>query len=177
MNQVRSWLSRALIALVTAAAISLPWIQAAVSDHLWGQATDTADEQLVVASGAGDLGAMKSAFQAGASSNCTFRPGMTVLMNASARGDQRAVELLLDRGASVNAADLHGNTALMYAAMLDHGSVVTALLQHGAEPDRPNVFGITPVECAVEYGAESAERELRRAMNLESMGERNKKEI
>src|SRR5262245_38587000 len=123
MSQVRSWLSRALIALVIGAAMLLPWIQAAVSDHLWGQSTDTADEQLVVASGAGDLGATKSALDVGASPDSTFQSGMTALMSASARGDQRVVELLLDHGADVNATDPNGDTALMYAAMFDHSAI------------------------------------------------------
>jgi ankyrin repeat protein len=167
MNRVRSWLSRALIALVIAAAMSLPWIQAAVRDQLWDQTSGSASEQLVVASGAGDLDAMESALRAGASPDSTFQSGMTVLMNASARGDQRVVELLLDCGAHVDAVDPNGNTALTYAAMLDHVSIVTVLLQHGAEPDRANMFGNTPIDCAIEFNSQHAQRLLRRAMNSE----------
>jgi ankyrin repeat protein len=162
MNRVRSWLASALLALVLAAAVSLPWIQAALMNLFCGPARGSATEQLVNAAGAEDRDAMESAIRSGASPDSALQTSVTALMSAAARGDRRVVEFLLARGADPNATDRHGRSAVVYAAMFDHELVLTVLLKHGADPYRRDDDEKSAIDHAAEYGAVIAEQVLRR---------------
>jgi ankyrin repeat protein len=135
MVQVRSCLSRALISLVIAAAVMLPWIQAALVDRLSSAAPASPS----------------------ASPNSMHWAGITPLMSAAAQGDQPAVETLLAHGADVKAVDPCGRTALTFAAMFDRAELIELLLAHGADPDRRDIDGQTALDRAAEFGAQSAE--------------------
>ena len=68
-------------------------------------------------------------------------------------GHKDMVMILLERGAEVNRqTKTQKYTPLHYAVMSGSKGVAQILLEKGANPNKTNVYGITPISLANEYG-------------------------
>ena len=114
----------------------------------------THDPALVNAARDGDMKAVKSLLDKGASVNARDEDfGTTPLMNAAQYGHTDIVRLLLKKGADANAKTNNvGSTALMDAAQHGHTDIVRLLLDGGAEVNAEDVWGATALKNAVRDG-------------------------
>lgn len=95
---------------------------------LIGYAAD-ANEDLLAAVRKGDLAAVKTLLDSGASVNAKSPYGATPLFFAADRGNIEMVKLLLERGADVNVKDtFYGSTALTFAAEKERIDILKLLL-------------------------------------------------
>lgn len=94
--------------------------------------TESLDEQLTDAAYKGDVDAVQSLLQRGASVNAVRATGMTALMEAAYRGDTRVAKLLMDKDANIEAKDHDGHTALAWGVQFGTADVVKLLLDRGA---------------------------------------------
>jgi len=92
-----------------------------------------AQDNLIDASGAGDLSQVKGLLAAKADVNAKAVDGRTALMLASQNGHLEVVQALLAAKADVNAKTVKGGTALMIAAQTGHLDVVRALVAAKAD--------------------------------------------
>ena len=110
---------------------------------------DDPDGDLIEATEAGDFEATKSALDAGADVNCTFRDGWTPLLSAS-KDYPNIVELLLANGADPNVPSNRGYTPLMRAAGNGSEQIVQLLLAAGADKRLVDCDGKTAYRLAME---------------------------
>ena len=115
---------------------------------------------LLLASAAGNTGAIRALAAAGADLKIGTRENTTPLMVAAGVGlfeDRKeepqkaateAVKLLVELGADVNAAGEHGWTALHGAAYTGANATIQFLVDKGAKMDVMDSFGQTPLSIA-----------------------------
>ncbi|HEY7090661.1 MAG TPA: ankyrin repeat domain-containing protein [Tepidisphaeraceae bacterium] len=165
MSLLRRWRPDAIILMVVAVAVMLPWLHSMAVTWAWGPIAPTPQACLVHAAGVGDVAGLSDALRSGVSPDIGAGSWMTPLMSAAARGDLRVVQALLNAGADANATDPYGNTALFYAAMFDRTEVAQTLLDYGADPLARNDNGETPLDRAIEFRASATATILRDAEN------------
>lgn len=79
--------------------------------------------------------------------------GYTPLELAEFASDHnKMMQLLIAHGADVNSQASSGATALFWAVMRDQKDDEKFLLDHGANPNLANIYGDTPLICAVQLG-------------------------
>ena len=93
------------------------------------------ETELLQASLAGDVPALRQLLAKGISIHTASKYGTTPLMKAAWAGHREAVKLLLGRGADPDRGDREGETALMKAAFSGHVEIVSLLLDAGAAID------------------------------------------
>ncbi len=163
MRRIWEWRPDAAIALMVAAALSLPWLSEWGRRALLASLRDAAtpEECLVALAAEGDPRAVADSMARGTPAEVHGRGGVTPLIAASYAGQARVVALLLENGADANGTDCCGNTSLMYAALGNRVEVIQLLLAHGADPARCNNYGRSPMDQATDYSAREAEMLLR----------------
>ena len=99
------------------------------------QNTTELSNELIKASGEGDLASVRYLLTKGADVNArnTSPVGETALIAASQKGHFLVVEALLDKGADVNAQSNDGATALKVASAHGHQKVVDRLIKAWAK--------------------------------------------
>ena len=111
-----------------------------------------AKTDLFIATGIGDLNAVKEILNDGADANTEFF-GRTPLQTAADMGYGEIAELLLDYGADINQNTLYG-TPLHCAAGSGHPDIVKMLIANGADVNAYSRLGgvlvATPLQMAVE---------------------------
>ena len=105
---------------------------------------------LMVASRAGNHGAIRALCEAGADGNRPAKPGQHGPLHYAA--DAQVVALLFDCGALVWAPNSNGMTPLHYAAEDNRAGAMEALIGRGADPDARTDQGWTPLHIAVRHG-------------------------
>lgn len=137
-------------------------------------------DPFLVASGRGDLAAVRAMLASGQRVDTRGPRGETALLRASRGGHGEIVELLLNEGADANAAsgeyegvwrtvngqqiyqrDFHlFSTPLMEAAGEGRVSLMRTLIEHGAEADAVSYNGMTALDLATRSGSHDAMRLL-----------------
>ena len=103
-----------------------------------GAKAEKAHEQLMQATLAGDLNAMKTAMAAGTNINTIRKgPGDSALHLAAAINHEQAVALLIEAGADPNLQNYRGFTPLHEAAFRDTPAIWNRLIEAGARDDIP----------------------------------------
>jgi len=74
----------------------------------------------------------------------------TALMFASLNGHSEVVDLLVDNGALLDVRGTRGESALFLAVSAERKEVVQKLLAYGANKDRPDIFGMTCLQKAID---------------------------
>ena len=74
----------------------------------------------------------------------------TPLMWACVHGQEAAARLLLDHGALINVRGNRGESALFLAVSAQQVNLVELLISYDAITDRPDIYGITPLQKAME---------------------------
>ncbi len=92
------------------------WLIVLASIYILISAPNSAAQDLISASGAGDLNKVKALLSSNADVNARNARGSTALMLASYKGHLDVVEALINANADVNLKANDGITALMYAA-------------------------------------------------------------
>ena len=80
------------------------------------------------------------------------------LLDAAQRDDIDAVKSLLASGVDVNAKSEDGSTALTWAAMRSNAAMAERLLAAGADPNISNMYGVAPLQVAIENSATEVAR-------------------
>jgi len=115
------------------------------------------DPVLVNLAERGDLPAIDSLLDAGATPNVVDGCQWTPLMKTALYGHFATARRLLDAGADPNAEDQGGYTALMLAASRGHGDLVRLLIDRGATLDRQELSGgCTALIWAAKEGREAS---------------------
>lgn len=128
-------------------------------------AQDDLNEELIRASGAGNLSQIKGLLGNGAEINANGRDfGATPLMWTSMAGHLEGARYLLDRGALIDAKDKDGRTALMWAAAQGHVPLVKLLLSRGSDPALKDASGVTAIAAATTRGHKDIVKLLSRAL-------------
>lgn len=108
---------------------------------------------LVAAASAGDVAAVRSMLEAGASAD-EAEPDGTTALHWAARGElAEVVRLLLDAGAAPDAANRYGVTPLLLASAHPSGGATRLLLEAGADANLANPEGQTPLMNAARGGS------------------------
>jgi ankyrin repeat protein len=115
-----------------------------------------AEQGLLEASYAGNLGEVRKLVSAGASIDAADAEGRTPLMYAAFNGHTSVTEYLLDQGAAIDARESAGRTALMYASSGPYVETVELLLERGADVNaRGTREGFTALMTASAEGLEN----------------------
>jgi ankyrin repeat protein len=121
----------------------------------------------------GDLDALRTLLQKGASVTAAEADGTTALHWASYRDDAEAAELLLHAGAKANAANDLGVTPLWTASLNGSDAMVRRLLDAGANPNAALIAGETPLMAAARTGAPAiVERLIAKGADVNARGAR-----
>lgn len=104
----------------------------AVSVSLISCASVPKTYDLLIASGRGDIQAVKALLAKGASVNVQTKEGATALIFAAQNGYIDIVKALLAKGAEMNVQTKTGETALILASFEGHTDIVEVLLAKGA---------------------------------------------
>ena len=121
--------------------VSMKWrlgVTWALAVLLWVGITAAApdlNDQLIQASGHGNLELVKSLLAHGAYINAKDQQGWTLLIAAAAEGGIEVSKLLLDKSADINGKGKSGRTALMWATKKGRLDVVEVLLDRKADVD------------------------------------------
>lgn len=91
-------------------------------------------------------------------------PSLIAALSTERADKFEVLELLIQSGASVHQRGVNDHTPLHYAASQDDARAIEILLRHGADPASRTAIDDyeTPLELAVRYGRQAAERALRR---------------
>jgi ankyrin repeat protein len=109
-----------------------------------------ADEQVLTASGAGDLKTFTALVKSDARSIAAQdRYGMRPLHCAAKAGQIAIIKILLANGADIMAQDNRGWTALHHAVDNKHAEAMELLIAYGATVDARNTMQWTPLHLAV----------------------------
>jgi serine/threonine-protein phosphatase 6 regulatory ankyrin repeat subunit B len=116
----------------------------------WTIPTNAAQDNLIDASGTGNLSQVQAFLAAGADVSATGANGVTALFKASFQGHLDVVQTLLAAKADVNAKGrAGGGTALIAASQEGHLEVVQALLAAKADVNAEDNNGDTPLAWAL----------------------------
>ena len=117
--------------------------------------------ELIRASEAGDLQAVKSMLARGAPMDGKDARGKTAVFRAVSRGHQEVTQALLEKGAPVK--DEAGADSLGEAALHGQIELVRLLLDHGADPNKKGWRGLTPMDAAIRSGHKEIKEMLLKA--------------
>jgi len=112
-----------------------------------------ADKTISIASGIGDLEAVKQHLATGADVNVKDADGSTPLHYAVSVGEKEVSELLIAHGADVNAKDEDENTPLVWAVRGGEKEVTELLIANGADVNAKGGVNVwTPLHDAASFG-------------------------
>lgn len=109
-------------------------------------------EQLLIAAGSGDLGAVNRLLSAGVDPNAKDADGWTSLIFASIEGHLEVVTRLLEAKSDPNVMGSDGATALMAATLKGHTEIAKALIAAGADVKQINPDGLDALIIAEQSG-------------------------
>lgn len=107
---------------------------------------------LFVATGRGDLNAMRALLNDGVDVEAKNAIGDTPLVHAALNGQAGAVRVLLARGANPNNPNVHGLTAMQVAAQRGREDIIEALFEMGAKSNADYRDPHTPLKSGVGRG-------------------------
>jgi ankyrin repeat protein len=127
--------------------IAIEWKYTELADFLRKHGGKTGAEfSIHVASGMGNIEAVKQHIAEGADVNAKSDAGWTPLHHASRRSHKAVAELLIAEGADVNAKFVDGSTPLHMAA---NKEIVELLVAEGADVNAKGDRGNTPLDSAI----------------------------
>jgi len=133
---------------------ALPEHFKAIAAPLWAYDVRVAPDhtrELIAASQAGEIAAVKTLLAGGALPNAADELGQRPLIVAVAEGHAEIVRLLLQGGASPNVKGPQGRTPLGLAAAAGHPGIVRLLLRAGADIDARSDNRATALHEAVRF--------------------------
>ncbi len=126
-------------------------------------------DELVSASGAGDVEKVEALIKDGADINFKNQNGFSPLIWATIFGKKEVVALLLENGANVDIQDMGGNTPLMLASSNGDIAIMNLLLDKHANIDIADIKGFTPFINSARAGkVESLKLLLDKGANINS---------
>jgi hypothetical protein len=127
---------------------------------------NSAQNDLIEASAAGDLARVSTLLAAKADVNAKLPDGFTALISASQNGHLEVVQALLAANADINAKGTYGATALYMASQNGHLEVVQALLAAKADVNAKAQNGGTALTVALRNGHLDVVQLLKKASPL-----------
>jgi ankyrin repeat protein len=133
------------------------------------KAIKKAQDALIAAAKAGDVGQIRVQLQAGADVNARDGAQRTGLLNAVRAGHLPAVRALIQLGANLDLRDLEGRTALMEAARRKEAMPALDLVAAGADVNLTDRAGWTALMLAAKEGTLAAARAIVRSPRQSSL--------
>lgn len=133
------------------------------------KAVKKAQDALIVAAKAGDVGQVRAQIQAGADVNARDSGQRTALLNAVRGGQLPVVRALIEIGANLDVRDLEGRTALMEAARRKETMPALDLVAAGADVNLQDKDGWTALMFAAKEGTLAAARAIIRSPKQSSL--------
>ena len=128
-----------------------------------------AQDALLAAAKAGDVGQVRAQLQAGADVNARDSGQRTALLNAVRGGQLAVVRALIEVGANLDLRDLEGRTALMEAARRKEALPALDLVTAGSDVNLQDKDGWTALMFAAKEGTLAAARAVCRAPKQSSL--------
>jgi ankyrin repeat protein len=133
------------------------------------KAIKKAQDALLVAAKAGDVGQVRAQIEAGADVNARDGSQRTALLNAVRGGQLAVVRALIEIGANLDLRDLEGRTALMEAARRKEAMPAVDLVAAGADVNLADKDGWTALMFAAKEGTLAAARAIIRSPKQSSL--------
>jgi uncharacterized protein len=128
-----------------------------------------AQDALLAAAKAGDVGQVRAQLEAGADVNARDSGQRTALLNAVRGGQLPVVRALIEVGANLDLRDLEGRTALMEAARRKEAMPALDLVAAGADVNLQDKDGWTALMFAAKEGTLAAARAIVRSPRQSSL--------
>ena len=133
------------------------------------KAIKKAQDALIAAAKAGDVGQVRAQLQAGADVNARDGSQRTALLNAVRGGQLGVVRALIEVRANLDLRDLEGRTALMEAARRKEAMPALDLVAAGADVNLADKEGWTALMFAAKEGTLAAARAIIRSPRQSSL--------
>jgi ankyrin repeat protein len=133
------------------------------------KAIKRAQDALLAAAKAGDVGQVRAQVEAGADVNARDGSQRTALLHAVRSGHLAVVRALIEIGASLDIRDLEGRTALMEAARRKEALPALDLVAAGADVNLTDKDGWTALMFATKEGTLAAARAIIRSPRQSSL--------